>query len=400
MSAAPTSTTTPAELPGPTDGVLRPHDGEPDRRDALLPAPDVQNHAANLMELPGGDLACVWFAGTQEGVPDIGVRFSRLPAGGERWTDPVTLSDDGARSEQNPLLFVAPSGTVWLLWTAQIAGNQDTAEVRVRTSGDAGVTWSAQRTLFPAGPAGGVFVRQPVVVTSTGRWLLPIWHCVTPPEGRWVGDLDTSAVMVSDDDGATWREVAVPDSTGQVHMNVVARPDGTLAAFYRSRRADAVHRSVSTDDGESWSVPEPVELPNNNSSVQVVGLPDGRLALVGNPSSRADATDRRASLYDEISDSGSVGDAGSADALREGAFWGAPRAPMTLAISDDGGATWPVRRDLETGDGFCLVNDSRGKRNREFSYPSIRAGADGGLHIAYTYYRQAIRYVHLAAPDA
>ncbi|WP_082398853.1 MULTISPECIES: sialidase family protein [unclassified Pseudonocardia] len=388
--------TAPAELPGPADGLLRPHAGEPDRRDALLPAPDVQNHAANLMELPGGALGCVWFGGTQEGVPDIGVRYSRLEPGSDRWTGPVALSDDPERSEQNPLLFVAPSGTVWLLWTAQVAGNQDTAEVRVRTSGDGGRTWDARRTLFPAGPGGGVFVRQPVVVTRSGRWLLPVWHCVTPPEGRWVGDLDTSAVMVSDDDGATWRETAVPDSTGQVHMNVVARPDGSLVALYRSRRADAVHRSVSTDDGGTWSAPEPVELPNNNSSVQVVGLADGRLALVGNPSSRADATARRASLYDEISDSGDVGTAAAAaDALREGAFWGAPRAPMTLAISDDGGRTWPVRRDLETGDGFCLVNDSRGKRNREFSYPTIRAAADGGLDIAYTVYRQAIRHVHL-----
>lgn len=398
-----TATDGPALLPGPTDGVLRPHDGEPDRADALLPAPDVQNHAANLMELPGGALGCVWFGGTQEGVPDIGVRYARLEPGAAAWTDPVALSDDPARSEQNPVLSVDPSGTVWLLWTAQVAGNQDTAEVRVRTSGDGGRTWGPQRTLFPAGPTGGVFVRQPVVVTASGRRLLPIWHCVTPPEGRWVGDLDTSAVMVSDDDGATWREVGVPDSTGQVHMNVVALADGTLAAFYRSRRADAVHRSISVDDGVSWSAPEPVDLPNNNSSIQVVALPDGRLALVGNPSSRADATARRASLYDEISDSGTVGgtdgtDRGT-DAIREGAFWGAPRAPMTLALSDDGGLTWPVRRDLETGDGFCLVNDSRGKRNREFSYPTVRPAADGGLEIAYTYFRQAIRHVHLG-PEA
>ncbi|GAA1385383.1 exo-alpha-sialidase [Pseudonocardia kongjuensis] len=388
--------TTPAELPGPTDGVLRAHAGEPDRTDALLPAPDVQNHAANLMELPGGALGCVWFGGTQEGVPDIRVRYSRLEPGARRWSAPVALSGDPERSEQNPLLFVAPSGTVWLLWTAQIAGNQDTAEVRVRTSDDGGRTWGPHRTLFPAGPDGGVFVRQPIVVTGSGRWLLPIWHCVTPPEGRWAGDLDTSAVLVSDDAGGSWREVGVPDSTGQVHMNIVPRPDGSLAAFYRSRRADAVHRSVSDDDGGSWSVPEPVDLPNNNSSIQVAGLPDGRLALVGNPSSRADATARRASLYDEIDDTGGVGGAGSGETVREGAFWGAPRAPMTLAISDDGGRTWPQRRDLQTGDGFCLVNDSRGKRNREFSYPSIRVAADGGLDIAYTYFRQAIRHVHLA----
>ncbi len=85
----------------------------------------------------------------------------------------------------------------------------------------------------------------------------------------------------------------------------------------------------------------------------------------------------------------------AADPVREGAFWGAPRAPMSLAISSDGGRTWPVRRDLETSDGNCLTNDSRGKRNRELSYPTIREASDGGLHIAFTYFRQAIEYVHL-----
>src|SRR6185503_1206113 len=64
MSTATTGQTTP-----PTDGVVR-DSPEPGRRQALLPAPQVQNHAANLAVLPDGSLGCVWFAGTQEGVPD------------------------------------------------------------------------------------------------------------------------------------------------------------------------------------------------------------------------------------------------------------------------------------------------------------------------------------------
>ena len=75
------------------------------------------------------------------------------------------------------------------------------------------------------------------------------------------------------------------------------------------------------------------------------------------------------------------------------AFWGAPRAPMTLAISEDGGRSWPYLRNLETGDGYCMTNNSQQKLNREFSYPSIKQGLNGELHIAFTYYRQAIKYV-------
>ncbi|GAA0527477.1 sialidase family protein [Saccharopolyspora thermophila] len=377
-----------------TDGVVRPHPDDPRRREAFLPAPAVQNHAANLAFLPDGDLACVWFGGTQEGVPDISIWFSRLDAARDTWSEPVRLSDDPTRSEQNPLLFGTPTGELWLLHTAQVAGNQDTAEVRRRVSHDSGRTWSEPEVLFPATESGGVFVRQPVVVLDSGRWLLPVFHCATTQGARWVGDRDTSAVLISDDQGATWRERQVPGSTGCVHMNVHPVADGALVALFRSRWADSIYRSESHDGGETWSVPVPTELPNNNSSIQFVPLADGSLALVYNHSSAADATERRLSLYDEIDDDG-LAEQPAPEGAPGAAFWGAPRAPMTLALSADGGNTWPRRRDLEVGDGYCLTNNSRDGLNREFSYPSIRQGPDGALHIAFTYFRQAIKYVRV-----
>jgi predicted neuraminidase len=42
-----------------------------------------------------------------------------------------------------------------------------------------------------------------------------------------------------------------------------------------------------------------------------------------------------------------------------------------------------------------MTNNSLEKLNREFSYPSIKQGQDGALHIAYTYFRQAIKYVRV-----
>jgi predicted neuraminidase len=376
------------------DGVVRRTD-EPGRRQALLPAPQVQNHAANLAVLPDGSLACVWFAGTQEGVADISVWFSRLD--GDRWSEPIRLSDDPTRSEQNPVLYVHDS-TVWLLWTSQHAGNQDTARVLRRISTDGGRSWGPIHTLLPETAEGGVFVRQPIVRLPSGRLLLPIFHCVRVSGRKWVGDHDYSGVMISDDSGESWREVVVPDSAGCVHMNIGRVADGTLVALYRSRWADAIYRSTSIDDGDSWSAPEPTDLPNNNSSIQFVVLADDRLALVFNESSAADATARRTSLYDEIDDDGLAEGEAAAEAGPVGrAFWGAPRAPMTLAISEDGGVTWPVRRNLEIGDGYCLSNNSRDGLNREFSYPTITAAGDA-LHIAFTRFRQAIEYVEVT-PD-
>lgn len=369
-----------------------------------LPAPTIQCHAANLMPLPdddGGSLGCVWFGGTQEGVADISIWFSRLTADG--WSAPARLSDDAERSEQNPILFNAPDGSLWLLHTAQRSGHQDTALVRWRRSTDGGATWSEPAQLFTDA---GIFVRQPVVVTPT-HWLVPIFHCRSTPGVRWSGDHDDSAVMVSTDQGRSWSEHAVPRSLGCVHMNIVAGhptkgQPGEFLAFYRSRWADHVYRSVSTDGGLSWSAPQPTELPNNNSSIQVVRLAQGpfagQLAMVFNAVSAAQATERRVSLYDEIEGEGEGADAAYAapPVGARTAFWGTPRAPMTLALSADDGLTWPLRVDLEVGDGYCMTNNSAEQRNRELSYPSLVQTADGMLHVAYTHHRQRIRHLALS----
>jgi predicted neuraminidase len=306
------------------------------------------------------------------------------------------LSDDATKSEQNPILFVAPDGKLWLLHTSQKSGNQDTAVVKCRVSQDNGRTWGPSRILFDSP---GTFVRQPLVVLDNGDWLVPVFRCLAAPGEKWVGDHDVSAVRISTDRGATWTEYNVPGSTGCVHMNVVKAANGRLLAFFRSRWADHVYISDSTDNGRNWSEPQATELPNNNSSIQVTRLSNGHLAIVYNDMSAAQASERRVSLYDEIEydDPAPTGPAVETQPTPGGrtAFWGAPRAPMTIAISEDDGRTWPRKRNLETGDGYCMTNNSADKRNREYSYPSIKQTPDGAIHIAYTVFRQKIRYVRV-----
>lgn len=378
------------------DGLVRPVAGDTDRFDAFIPSPCVQNHAANLLPLGNGDLGCVWFGGTQEGMSDISVYFSRLPAGTSRWSPAEKLSDDAGRSEQNPMLFNAPDGALWLTWTAQLAGNQDTAFVRRRISYDHGINWGPIETLFPEQRGRGTFIRQPIVVLGNGDWLLPVFYCHSRPGQKWNGDQDTSAVKISSDAGATWRDVDVPGSRGCVHMCIVPLDDGSLLALFRSRWADHIYESRSNDHGQTWSAPVATSLPNNNSSIQATRLGNGHVALVFNDSSAADATERRLSLYDEIPDD--LPPVLAADGSKvddRTAFWGAPRAPMTLAVSADGGRSW-TKRNVETGDGYCMTNNSREQTNRELSYPSVKQTADGALHMAFTYHRRAIKYVRVS----
>ena len=268
----PTTHTADPRLGQPDANQLRPRPGDPARIEAFIPSPCLQNHAANLLPLPNGDLLCTWFGGTQEGIPDISVYCARLPAGEDRWSTPAKLSDDPGRSEQNPILFPAPDGTLWLLWTAQLSGNQDTAIVRRRISTDGGLTWGNTETLFDAVGASGVFVRHPPTVLDTGEILLPIWYCHGRPGERWNGSYDTSAVRISADGGRTWQEAEVPNSLGCVHMGLEQLTDGSLLALFRSRWADSIYQSRSTDRGHTWSAPEPTALPNNNSSIQFTRL--------------------------------------------------------------------------------------------------------------------------------
>ncbi|WP_205602436.1 sialidase family protein [Chelativorans alearense] len=372
------------------DGVLRPNPGDSEREEAWLASPVPQSHAANLLELANGDLACVWFAGSQEGRGDVCIFFARLKKGSRRWSEPVRLTDDMERSEQNPFLFSAPDGRLWLVYTSQIAGDQATALVKYRVSEDNGETFGPVGVLFDEP---GTFVRHPIVVNGAGEWLLPVFLCRAAPGKRWRGHNDSSAVMISRDAGKNWRRVEVPGSLGAVHMDIVPLQDDQYIAAYRSRFADSIKRSISRDGGHSWTAPEPTDLPNNNSSIQMIKLQSGRLAIVYNHISAADSTERRAGLYDEIETHGNE------DLPPPGqprAIWGTPRAPMTIALSEDGGRTFPIRRDIETGDGNCLSNNSAELRNREFSYPTICQGSDGTINVAFTYYRQAIKHVRFS----
>jgi predicted neuraminidase len=373
------------------DGILRLRQSGAGQTEAFIPSPSPQNHAANLMTLGDGSLGCVWFGGTQEGMADIAIHFARLAPGESCWSKAVRLLDDPARSEQNPILFPVPDGKLWLLYTSQVSGNQDTAIVRRRISPDHGKTWSAPDTMIADA---GTFVRQPILPLTTGEWLLGTFRCRTAPGTRWMGDDDSSALRISTDQGRSWRQIDIPASLGCVHMNIVTSGDGELLALFRSRWADFIYASRSTDRGQTWSAPQPTELPNNNSSMQATRLADGRLALVYNHASAADASERRHSLYDEIDDSEGT-QCQAQPARARTAFWGAPRAPLVLALSEDGGRSWPHRIEIETGDGYCMTNNSTDKRNRELSYPSVHQAPDGNLHIAFTYHRQAIRHVRI-----
>ena len=355
-------------VPVPKDGHLY---VDPRRgcAEGLIPTEMPSNPAVSLVELGDGDLLAALFAGSDEGNPDICIWQSRFDSASGRWGPAQQVTDDDDRAEQNPALYLLPSGELWLLYPAQLARRpgrvetfnlQHSAEIRRKVSTDGGRTWSEHEVVFSRP---GSFARQPVQVLASGRWLYPNWICF---DDDTKNGSDITVIQVSDDQGASWRPVEVPDSQGAVHANVVELGPGHLVALYRSRHADRVYRSESHDDGGSWTAPEPTVLPNNNSSISAVRLPSGRLAVAYNEQS-----------FNEVG--GPV-------------WWPFERSSVTVAVSDDGGHTWPWRRVVEFGDG--CTGESNLRSNHRYEYPALLVGRDGTLHCAYSYFsRECIKHV-------
>ncbi|KAK4499710.1 hypothetical protein PRZ48_010228 [Zasmidium cellare] len=356
--------------------------------ECFIPAATPQCHASNLLILDNGDLLCAWFGGSQEGKPDISIYLARKAAGEQSWSKATRATFDTSRSEQNPVLFQTPEGNLWLLHTSQQLGDQDSAVVKRQISQDRGLTWGTPEVLFPEP---GTFIRQPVIVLESGAWVIPTFKCRSEPGTRWVGNDDISAIRVSQDQGRTWTEKEVPNSFGAVHMQIQQLKDKRYLALYRSRWADSIHLSTSLD-GIDWSEPRPTTLPNPNAGICFDVLSSGRILVVYNHSSRANAEGRREGLYDDIAAADDVRKNQVSKHAGKEAFWGAPRAPLCLAWSDDDGQSWR-HRVMEEGDGYCMTNNSEQKLNRELSYPSIRIGGDGKVHVAFTFWRQGIKYV-------
>jgi predicted neuraminidase len=348
----------------PADGRFR-ASGVPGLEEAYLAPEFPSSHAANLLRLKSGDLLCVWFSGSWEGSSDVGIMLSRLRKGSNQWSKPRRIDHHEGQSYQNPVIFQAPDGALWIFHTTQGAGQgQANANVLVTKSTDDGKTWSAPAVLFSKP---GAFVRQPLVVMPDGDWLLPMYF--TPSRGITKGAESNYPVMkISADHGAHWKTCAVPDANGYVQPSVV-RVDDHYVAFFRSRFADYIYKSTSKD-GCTWAPPHKTKLPNNNSSIQVTKLADGHLVIAFN-------------------NVGSVTVKGKPKA--------GPRKPLTVALSEDGGNTWSGVRDLETGrPGVQMPADplKKDRPGREaYSYPSILQAADGRIVVAYTYRRLTIKVV-------
>jgi predicted neuraminidase len=329
--------------------------------ETYLPIIYPSSHAANLYQLQNGDVLCVWFSGSWEGNSGVGIVVSRRPKGSRNWSRTTLIDSQPGVSFQNPVLFQEAGGLLHLYHSTQGANaGEANAHIMHLVSKDNGASWSEPELLFGKP---GAFSRHPVVILANRSWMLPISYVTSADIG--VGsDTNYSATEISADGGKNWKECMMAGSQGKVQPTVVSIAPDRLLAFLRSRASDFIYTS-SSSDGCTWTPAVPTMLPNNNASVQAFRLHDGHIVLAFDNSS-----------------------------IRPGGNEGV-RKPVSVALSEDNGKTWPWVRDVEVGRAGYGVAQGKPKEpgREEYSYPSIMQTQDGEILIAFTFRRQTIKVV-------
>ena len=71
---------------------------------------------------------------------------------------------------------------------------------------------------------------------------------------------------------------------------------------------------------------------------------------------------------------------------------------MAVALSEDGGKTFPFIRHMELGEGFVGAENST--NNRTYEYPYLMQGRDGGLYLVFAYStRRSVKWMSFTEED-
>ena len=318
-----------------------------------LPTPTPSAHASSIAVQPDGPAIVAWFAGTREGARDVHIHMAQLH-GGAVVADWIAL--DRARLEAlthrvvrklgNPVVWSAPDGTLHLFVVSVGIGGWSGSAVTHLRSADGGRTWGEGRRLVLAPLLNlGTLVRAQPVAMADGSIGLPAYHEFIHKHGLWV---QLSA------DGRVLRTAAMQGGPRSLQPSV-APLDATRAVAMLRRGSDGrgarpdnssvptVLRTATGDGGARWTAPQATEVPNPDSGVALLRLPDGSLLMACNPLARG-------------------------------------RHVLALMRSTDDGATWTQESAIEDG-----------PPDAEYSYPCLALAPDGSVLLSYTFRRERIR---------
>lgn len=261
-------------------------------------------HSPGLEVASNGDVIFVSFTAVSETDPDVALMTTRLRFGADAWDPPDLFLDLPDIDDHAPMLW-NDAGTLWFVWGANKLDSG--FPFQWLTSRDHGATWSA--TNFP------------LFTTSVGGYSAqPITNAFRDRNGRIHIASDAvgpeSVLWESDDNGATWRDPV--GRSGGRHTAFVELRDGRLLGMggKSSQIDNYMPRSISSDGGRTWTISKtPFCWLGSNQRPALIRLASGRLFFAG------DLQNEKGSQPAGFTEHGAL-----------------------VALSDDEGETWRVRR--------------------------------------------------------
>jgi sialidase-1 len=184
---------------------------------------------------------------------NIDVVLRRSLDGGRSWGPLQVIANDGANPCKIPLPVLLSDGRILLLWlwnaTVRREADRGLRHLRLSVSGDDGLSWSPSRDLtdqvrlsgwkpwYGIGPGHGI-VKQ--LAPAAGRIVVPARH--SGSRGS------RSHLLLSDDNGLSWRVGAIATAGPSSECTVTELGDGSLMLNSRSRGGARVV-SISRDGG-------------------------------------------------------------------------------------------------------------------------------------------------------
>lgn len=260
-------------------------------------------HNAFVTRLPNGSFGAAWQASaSKEGAADQKVYFAvSMDTDGLRWPTFESgririVGGNGYRQAWAPTLFTSPdTGALHLFYQQSVTDAGIGGDVLIKTSYDNGETWPANLTRLVLaydswGLVNKITLDQVKANPSTGEWMIP-FNTLICKDDRPDDSTPFTGLLVSSDRGSTW----LPRGHIPMPANITHFQEPTLAfcaggravIFFRSQQK-AVYRSVSDDNGTTWSLPEPTSLPNPDSRTNAVNVPGSTdILLAMNPSTKS-----------------------------------------------------------------------------------------------------------------
>jgi hypothetical protein len=276
-------------------------------------------------ETADGRIVMVWCSSAGAEVSGSNrILYSTSTDDGRTWCEPLLLVDSKADAMViNPVCYAHTDGRLFVFYNAYrgsanvyaATGNPGTPIV-CRTSDDSGRTWGEPRIIQVNATSNVAGLLSPPLRLANGTILLPTYYG-TVENSRFY----TGTVMLSRDGGETWQqggEFHVPNSSiGAAEPSIAQLANGDLLCLMRTT-CGWQYESRSSDGGLTWTAPRQSVFPSPNACSILRRLASGRLIFV----------------WDNF-----------------GTTAGTPRYPLSIAVSEDDGATWPRLKMLDTESG-------------------------------------------------